>query len=83
MSSTATVDARPVDYREGRLCAVYLAPDVRADLDVDGEPIVRIRTERDRSVLCRVVPSSDEPGSGSLLSSSTSTRPRAPTAARP
>ena len=67
MPLTALVDARPVDYREAQLCAVILGADVRAELAADVGDVVRIRTERGRSVLCRVAASSsDEPDAGSV-----------------
>ena len=67
MPLTALVDARPVDYREAQLCTVVLAADVRAESASDVGDVVRIRTERGRSALCRVAASaSDEPDAGSV-----------------
>jgi transitional endoplasmic reticulum ATPase len=66
MSETAVLDPRPVDYREARLSTVFLAPDVRAALGVGEGDQVRISTERNRSVLCRVAGGVDEPSAGSI-----------------
>jgi transitional endoplasmic reticulum ATPase len=66
MSHRAVLDSRPVDYREGRLCTVLLAPGVRTDLGAQDGDVVRISTQRGRSVLCRVTTSSDTPGEGSV-----------------
>jgi transitional endoplasmic reticulum ATPase len=62
----AVVDSLPVDYRESRLCTAVPAPDVRAALGVADGDVVRIGTERGRSVLCRVATSSDDVGAGSI-----------------
>src|SRR3954467_1302345 len=51
MAHHAIIDPRPVDYREARLCAVYLAPDLLRELDASIDDTVRISTHRGRSVL--------------------------------
>jgi transitional endoplasmic reticulum ATPase len=66
MPPQAVVDSRPIDYRDARLSAVLLAPDVATAVGAEGGDVVRITTERGRSVLCRVTTSDDDPGSGSL-----------------
>ncbi|SOD94668.1 AAA family ATPase [Blastococcus haudaquaticus] len=66
MPSSAVVDSRPIDYRAAHLCAAVLAPDVRATLGAAEGDVVRIATERGRSVLCRVSGPVDEPGAGGV-----------------
>lgn len=66
MSPKAVVDSRPIDYRDAHLCAALLGPDVRAAVGVADGDVVRIGTERGRSVLCRVTASDVHPGDGSI-----------------
>ena len=66
MSHSAVLDSRPVDYREVRLSTVLLGPDVRAELGVEDDDVVRISTQRGRRVLCRVTTSPGMPGEGSI-----------------
>lgn len=65
MSHQAVLDPRPIDYRESRICTVLLASDVRAALEAKDGDVVRISTERKRSVLCRVSGSLHDLGAGS------------------
>jgi transitional endoplasmic reticulum ATPase len=66
MSEPAVLDPRPIDYREARLCTVLLAPDVREALHATDGDVLRISTERQRSVLCRVASSEQATGAGSI-----------------
>ncbi|NEK85975.1 AAA family ATPase [Blastococcus saxobsidens] len=66
MPSPAVVDSRPIDYRIAHLCAAVLAPDVGVAVGAGEGDVVRISTERGRSVLCRVAGPVDEPGAGSV-----------------
>ena len=66
MSEPAVLDPRPIDYRSAQLCSVLLAKDVRAALGAVAGDVLRISTERQRSVLCRLADSADEPGAGAL-----------------
>ncbi|MFN0070620.1 MAG: AAA family ATPase [Chloroflexota bacterium] len=54
MAHHAVIDPRPVDYREARLCAVFLAPDLLELLHTTTGDTVRITTQRDRTVLGQV-----------------------------
>jgi len=51
----AIVDAQPSDYRESRLCAAYLAPDLTDQLNVSDGAVLRVSTQRGRAALVRVV----------------------------
>lgn len=66
MDVEATLDPRPIDYREGRLTAVTLGDDVRSELP-DRDPLyVRLLTARGRSVVGRVQRSSEPLGAGMI-----------------
>src|SRR4051812_47883658 len=54
MAHHAVIDPRPVDYRDARLCAVYLAPDLMESMHVTTDDVVRITTHRERTVLGRI-----------------------------
>ncbi|MBM2810158.1 MAG: family ATPase, subfamily [Chloroflexi bacterium] len=54
MPTNAIVDPRPSDYRDGRLCVAYLAPDVMEAAGVSVDSVVRVTTHRGRAVLARV-----------------------------
>ncbi len=66
MPLSAVLDSRPVDYRETHLCTVLLGPDVRGPLGAADGDVLRISTQRGRSVLCRVRTSADDPDGGSI-----------------
>src|SRR5215204_3659201 len=54
MAHHAVIDPRPADYRDARLCAVYLAPDLMKAMGAATDDVVRIATHRERTVLARV-----------------------------
>lgn len=54
MAHHALIDPRPIDYREARLCAVFLAPDLLESMSATVDDVVRITTHRQRTVLGRV-----------------------------
>lgn len=55
MNVSATIDPRPLDYRDQRLCGIQLAEGLRERLTVPLGATVRVATEHGRSVLCQVL----------------------------
>jgi len=62
----AILDARPIDYREGRLTAVALSEDVRGQLPATEPLYVRVSTDRGRAVIGVVVGIDVPPGPGGV-----------------
>src|SRR5215213_10522884 len=54
MAYHAVIDPRPADYRDARLCAAYLAPDLMKAMGAATDNVIRITTHRERTVLARV-----------------------------
>jgi transitional endoplasmic reticulum ATPase len=52
---TAIVDAQPSDYRESRLCAAYVVPELAQALGASDGDVLRVSTQRGRSALVRIV----------------------------
>lgn len=55
MTVSATIDPRPLDYRDQRPCGIQLAEGLRESLKVPLGATVRVTTEHGRSVLCQVL----------------------------
>ena len=55
MAVTAIVDAQPSDYRESRLCAAYVVPELAETLGASEGDILRVSTQRGRAALVRLV----------------------------